>query len=763
MNKIFRKLLVRNIGANIKQFLSVILIIFLSTTLLSGFITNSCMLDKSINNYFNDTNLANLWVYTDKVSDSDEDFYNTLDAKYSKRLYFETSAEITSTRQQNNTKVFVSDGHVSTPYIESGKKGCLIDKHVAKNTNIKVTFDEIAFEYNLNLNGTVVPLKFKMRITGTMSFDECADTYSSWPVFVDEDLFLQYLNSAIKDTGISYTFEELPYNQVLIKTDNEEKAEQEIKEYYSSSESELIYLLGRDSVESVVFLNSEISQSKKMILVFPIIFFLVSVLVILTTIDQLILQERTKIGTLKSVGIQDKKILRHYSGYGAVLCGIGCVLGLILGPIVIPNVMFIKYDLVYSLPSDYVKLYVPWYLIFVLIGVILLGYFVSFLTCYKILHKKPIECLKPDIKYSFKSRGKHAKNMPLPLKMSLRNIKIKPIRTIMAIIGIGGCVSLLLCGFGIKDTIDNSIQNDFGRNFKYDISTTYVSSDFETKLNQIEDIQKYEKYTKIYAEIIAGENIKNINIYRIQPNSELTAIVLKENESCISKSLADELKIKTGDTVIVSDGETKTEIKIDKIVKTSVFNGLYTTKALNSSSGMNVYGAWIKCGNPNETSAKINAINGTNTANTMQKLYEAVENKVASIDLMTTTLKFFAIALAVVVLLNLIFLILKERVREIATLKVLGENMMTITLSLLFEILFMGIAGDILGMLLGYPLLIWVLKVNKVEIVNFIYYLSPLSFLWSSLIIFATIIIVCMLSIFKVKKINMIESLKSIE
>ena len=88
---------------------------------------------------------------------------------------------------------------------------------------------------------------------------------------------------------------------------------------------------------------------------------------------------------------------------------------------------------------------------------------------------------------------------------------------------------------------------------------------------------------------------------------------------------------------------------------------------------------------------------------------------------------------------------------------------MSITLSILFEILFMGIIGNFIGMLLGYPLLVWVLAINKVEVLNFIYYLSPLSFVWSSLLIFATIIIVCLLSVFKVKKINMIESLKSIE
>lgn len=763
MKKIFRKLLVRNIRANIKQFLSVILIVLLSTMLLSGFIVNSSTLDKSISNYFADTKLADLWVYTDKVTDADEEFYASCTESYSKRLYLETSAEVVSSRRQNNTKIYVSDGKVSTPYVESGQKGCLIDKNVAKNNNIKVTFDELEFEYNMKIGENIVPLQFKMRITGTMSLDECADTYSSWPVFVDEDLFLLYLNNAIANAGSEFRFEKLPYNQVLIKTNNQEETKQKINNYYETSESKLIYLFDRTSIESVVLLNSEIKQSKRMILVFPIIFLVVSVLVILTTIDQLILQEKTKIGTLKSIGIPDKKILRHYSGYGAVLCGIGSVIGLILGPLVIPNVMLIKYDLVYSLPSDYIKLNIPWYLLFVLVFMILLGYLVSFFACHNILHKKPIECLRQEIKYSFKSRGKNTKNVPLPLKMAMRNIKIKPVRTIMATIGIAGCVALLLCGFGIGNTIDHSVKNDFGGVFKYDVTSTYTNSNFEEKLNEIEGIKKYEKYTKFYTEVVAGKIKKNINVYEIEPNSTITTIALKENETCISKSLADELKIKKGDTVSISCGENRVDVKIDKIIVTSAFNGIYSSKQFSLTTIVKTYGVWIECDNPENVFVEVNKINGTNTAHTMKGMIDNIESKVSSIDLMTTTLKVFAISLAVVVLLNLIFLILKERVREIATLKVLGEGLMSITLSILFEILFMGIIGNFIGMLLGFPLLVWVLAINKVEVLNFIYYLSPLSFVWSSLLIFATIIIVCLLSVFKVKKINMIESLKSIE
>ena len=130
---------------------------------------------------------------------------------------------------------------------------------------------------------------------------------------------------------------------------------------------------------------------------------------------------------------------------------------------------------------------------------------------------------------------------------------------------------------------------------------------------------------------------------------------------------------------------------------------------------------------------------------------------------MTTTLKVFAILLAVVVLLNLIFLIMKERIKEIATLKVVGQNIFTIGLALFYEILVMALIGMPIGMLLGYPLLIWILKVNQVDVMNYLYHINAGSFIISAAVILLTIVAVSLVVLNRVKKINMIESLKSVE
>ena len=787
MNKIFKKLTRRTIASNFKQFLSVIVIVFLASMLMSGFVTNYFMLNNTITTYFSDTRLADAWLYVDKISSDDETYFASQSFEFDKRFYYESSAGIKDTSLSNNSKIYVYDGKISIPYKESGTWGCIIDKNVAKNNNIKIGFDEVEFDIEYTLPGLdkKVELHFSFLITGTMSLDECADIYSSWPIFITEETFLAGISSEFDRIinenypSLPNSFKEqlkteyvkIPYNQVLIKTKANENIDDvlsDVKNYYeNSTDSNLLYSFTQDSIESVVMLNSEIRQSKKMIYVFPIIFLLVSILIILTTIDQLVLQEKQRIGTLKSIGVPDKKILNHYSKFGAILCFIGASLGIIFGVAIIPSVMFIKYKLVYSLPNDYISLVLPtFWLLLVVFGITFLGFVVSKIACYNILHKKPIECLKFDVgnSKSLKKSSRKLKKLPFPVKMAMRNVKLKPLRTVMATIGIAGCVALLLCGFGISDTLNYSINYDFGKNLKYDINTTYTKSDFEEKLSGLEGLTGFEKYEKMYILAKSDSLVKNINVYQITEESMLTNFRLNLNESILSESLADDFNIKEGDALSLTLGGKTVEIVITKIAQTSVVNGLYIANDYGFDEIYKTKGMWIECANvTNEKVDFVNSINGTNTAKSMKGMMENINSKLSSISVMTTTLKIFAIALAVVVLLNLILLILKERVREIATLKVLGKDTLIISLSIFFEILFMSLFGSVLGMCFGYPLLVLVLSINKVEVMNFLYHINFSSFIFSVLLVIVTIVCVMFISTFKVKKINMIESLKSVE
>jgi len=803
VKKTFDKLLKRNIFSNFKQFLSIVIIVFLATTLLSGFIVNSYTLENGVNNYFKDSNLADAWIYVDNISNEDEQFFNNLsnskvcnqcgeiletsscenclnakihsnDLVYNKRLELSVVANLAGSNTQNNAKVFVYDKiKISAPYVFHDYNGCWIDESVAKNNNLKIGQDKILFnyEYVYDFNGVSqnIVLPFEFLITGTMALSECADTYSNWPILIDKTLFLNELNRLLNIefsgamagiTPINLT--ELTYNQILIKTQNLDKNIEKIVNYYeNNTNSNIITILKQDSIESVVLLKNEIEQSKKMIYIFPTLFFVVSVLVMVCSINQLILQERTKIGTLKSVGADNKLLLRHYSQYGAWLCAIGAAAGLIVGPLLIPEIMFIKYNIVYSLPRDYIKLsypMLPLFLIFVLI--IFMGWITSLFVCRKIINKKPAWCLKPEIKSEFKAKIKHY-NIPTSIKMAFRNIAMKPARVVMAVIGIAGCVALMISGFGIGDTLKNSIDNDLSRLFDYDVSSTFKNDDFIEKLNNFEEVDYVESYEKFYADLSHNEKVKKSNVYVICENSQVMSIKLTKGEAVISESVAEKLNLNSGDYVMILFNGHKVEVQIKSLIKTSLLNGLYVCGDYDFGDNYKTKGAWIKVNsNAYELADKLNLINGTNDAKTIEQMWKQAENKISSISVMTTTLKLFAFALAVVVLLNFVFLILKERNRQIATLKVLGQNLWSIVLAICFELIIISSIGLIVGMILGYPLLVLILTVNKVEIINFLYYISPLSFVLSALIIVFTLFLVALFLILKVKNINMIESLK---
>ena len=769
MDKILRKIRWRNIKANLKQFLSVILIMFLSTTLLFGFIVNSNTLNSSIDSYFEKTNLADLWVYADKVTDADKQFFEDNNLKYTERLFMSGEGKLLNQDTTNNTKVYVlpKKTTVSIPYIEKGRPGCLVDKNMAENLGIIINYDDIVFDVEVPISETetvVVPLK--LRITGTMNFNECADVYSSWPVVVDETTFILMMNLQLEEMfgTDSFNISKVPYNQIVLKTDNIEETKQKINTYYETSESNLLFLGDRDTVESVVLLNMELSQAQKMIYVFPVIFLIVSVMIILTTINQLILHEKGRIGTLKSIGVPDKKVLNHYSSYGAYLCAIGALVGLLFGPLIVPKVMFIKYNLVYSIPADFIKTQIPWlFAVLVFALMTLLGYVVSVLACYEILHKRPIECMRHQVNIKMKSRNKKSK-APIWVKMAVRNIRVKPVRTVMAMLGVAGCASLLLCGFGIGDTLNHGVKNDFGRLFDYDISSSYVSADFEEKLADIDGIVSYETYQEFSVKAIAGEKSKTISFMTFKADSKFAKFGLGENKMCLSKSVAKELGLKVGDKVVFETESGRAEVVVDKIEKTSFVNGAFATSNFGLTSTMTDHGVWLDCdGNFETIKGQINIISGTNDAGTIDEFVESANEKISSINSITTTLKVFAIMLAVVVLFNLIMLILKERTKDIATMKVVGQHIFAIGLSLIFEVFIISAIGSVLGLVLGFPVLMLVLSINKVQIVNYLYFINPLSYIYTFLIIFGTILVIGLFSLLKVKNINMIESLKSVE
>jgi putative ABC transport system permease protein len=353
----------------------------------------------------------------------------------------------------------------------------------------------------------------------------------------------------------------------------------------------------------------------------------------------------------------------------------------------------------------------------------------------------------------------------LPLKMAFRNILLSISRSIMLLLGVAGCVALLICAFGLKDTVNNSVRVETEVLFSYDISASYPLNKKEELIKYMEKNNfSYEFFESYLVNITSQEANLDIKVFYYQPSSNFTTI--DTNTSNISSMMAEKLHVGEGDELKLIYGSTTIEIIIGKVIETSLTQGLFIGFPLhnNPTTSSNI---WVKTNLSKNKTLKakeaIDEITKYNSAFTMIGLKGRIDTYTSSINLIQTIMLVFSILLAVTVLFNVSLLNFNERIRDIATMKVLGFSSFRVNQSFFLEILIIVILGTTGGVFLGYPLLYLVMSINKVETLNFIYYIEPISYVISvGVIIFVTTII-SLIFIFWIQRIKMIESLKSVE
>lgn len=776
--KILMRLARREMRKNRLQFASMIAITMLAVTLFCGFLSNTKTLEKAVNSYFDSANLYDLCVQLEKVSEEDRSYFASLGADAEYRVYAE------GTMDEKSVKLYVGDNRISRPINVQGEAGVLIERRTAELNNISVG-SSVTLGVSVPVGGTTKKIEIRAEVTGTMNFVETSSSSTTSAVYISEEKFAELLKETFPLFG--FTASDF-YNQVLLKTDSADALEAEIEAHYS--EGELLFVYDRSNTETAVLLTDEISQSRKMLYVFPVIFLLVSVFVILTTVNRLILEERTEIGTLKGLGFGEGEILRHYAGFGGVLCFIGGALGAVIGPFIVPTVMKVKYQLVYNIPFPAFPSFDVVGSVLAVAVVSLLAAAISVAVCRGVVKEKPAECMRPAapkdnlfLRVSRKREERAEKKetagrraprsgggkRALSLKMAARNIAVKPVRALMTVIGITGCVALLVCAFGIGDTVDNSLKTELYKQFTYDVSTPYTAaeSDFREKMDALVEageIEAYETYKIHYMTISTDEGSKDIKVYNFSSeNMTMTTLDTSGGKVVVSEAIADFLGLKKGETFRLGFGGRNFEFTADEIVATAITKGVF----LHTDEFSEVYGApsaWIRAEKvTEELLGKINEASGTAQATSVEELWNYVSEKVSSINAMKYTLMVFAILLSVVVLYNLSLLNINERTRDIATLKVLGFTRRKISASLLCEIMLLTVIGTALGLLLGYPITYLVLSINQIEIMSFLYCLRPVSYVYSALLAVITSLVINLIFGRSVGQVNMIESLKSVE
>ncbi len=448
----FRK---RNIQTNFYQFMLVVFVVAVSVCLIAGLFINFITLKSAVNNYFKNSNLPNLWVRANQISSEDENFYSSR-FEFDKRFMFESSYRTGSSDYEGI--FYVSDAKVSIPYIVEGDRedGCYVDIKFAKEHGFGLNHSTINFDFELG--GQTKSLRFK--IVGFISMAEDLLVDGDSVIFIDEEFFLESLKNNFD--GISDDFSDINYNEILISSEISQKDVEDIEKYYEGSSSELLSLTTKQELESFKKINAEIETAKNMLWIFPIIFVVISLLVVYSAISQLVLKERYNIGLLKSLGKSNRQIVSNYCGYGTTICFIGAVLGLLASPLIIPNMTFEVYDKLYNLPRAEVKLLCPALLIVCVIFVaVLIGYVSALFVVLSLTRKTPKECMSKFSKAGLASRKKKRK-LPANLSAVFRNMKLNISRTIMSVVGVAGSSLLVLLGFGVNKIMQkNAEKNGF--------------------------------------------------------------------------------------------------------------------------------------------------------------------------------------------------------------------------------------------------------------------------------------------------------------
>lgn len=549
-----------------------------------------------------------------------------------------------------------------------------------------------------------------------------------------------------------------------------------------------VFLLSRSSNLGYNSLSSSSDIVAGVSRVFPAFFLLVASLVCITTMTRMIDEERTQIGTLKALGYSNKEIITKYmvyAGSGAVL---GCGIGVTLGSVIFPTILWQAYRIMLYITDDIVlKFNLPLCLIVVgtYVAVML---FVTWYCCKRTLREEPAELIRPRAP----DAGKKVFLEYFPIwqkisflnKVTIRNIFRYRQRLAMMIVGIGGCTALLLTGFGLRDSIVNVVDYQFKEVTTYDMSVYFA--DGQTKEEQAEFLQRVRPFSKnamfyyqTSVELDYDNRVKEI--YLIAAESQVKDFIdlhsggksldlPSDNEVVLSVGAAEAMKIHVGDQVVLRNADMQTlELTVSGIYDNHVYNyAIVSPQGLELQWGEKPENqmAFIKMKDGKDAhaaSAEISGMADVMNISVSEDLADMVGSMMEALDLVVWVIVFCAGLLAIVVLYNLTNININERIREIATIKVLGFNAAETGAYVFKENMALTVIGSIIGLGMGYFLLLFVMSQVKIDMVWFKALATPLSYILSVLLTLLSACVVDFIFYFNLEKINMAEALKSVE
>lgn len=529
--------------------------------------------------------------------------------------------------------------------------------------------------------------------------------------------------------------------------------------------------------------------------IFPVFFFLIAALVSFTTMARMVDEQRQQMGTLKGLGYSDFDIAKKYLIYAAIACIVGTSLGLVAGYNIFPAVIFDAYGSMYSLPSVKITYYLSYALISIAIA-LLCTIGPAAWAAHASLRENPAMMMRPKAP----KNGKRVllervtfiwDRLSFNSKITVRNLMRYKARNMMTILGVAGCTALILTGYGIKNSISGLADTQFNDVMRYNAITAMRPE------ASAEEIASYDELVAATPEITdhlkvvqesykldkKGVNLQNVTVFAPLESENLPdfvslrdritqePIVLTDEGAVISEKLANLADVGPGDSIEIRNDEMQTyQIPIQAVTENYVNHYIYLTPSLYEE-------IFIQAAEPTTDlllfdepeswersfGSEVMGEQAVALVTFINSVDRSFAETLGSLDVVTLVLIVSAASLAFVVLYSLTNINVSERIRELSTIKVLGFYDVEVSMYIYRESLVLTLLGILFGFVLGKILSTVVLKMVEIDFMMFPPTIMPISYLYAGLLslLFSSVVMLIMHR--KLKQVDMIEALKSVE
>ncbi|MCI5736673.1 MAG: FtsX-like permease family protein [Methanobrevibacter ruminantium] len=764
MKMLFRKML-RDFKDHKAQFLSIFLMALIGVFAFTGISGEAVGLVEVSSSYYEDTNLADGWIYGEEIADDVFSDIKSMDEikDAQREMVVDTVANYSSDPditlhivegKQNISKFYLFKGQDFNP---NDEEGIWIDKRFADGRNLDIG-DKITLRFDGN--------KVSKTVRGIMYSPEYVYYIQEGSLLPD---FSQVGFAYMPSKGADF---DIVYNTIAL--DGYEELDE--KDFKSALEEELgqkayVQYVDRDNNVGIKTLQDEISQHQMFSGIFPAIFVLVSLLTLVTTMSRVISAQRMQIGTLKAMGYSNNSIILHYLSYGFVLSLTGSVLGLVIGPLTIPYLFYPTMSSTYSLPS-----WGPsWDISFFAVAALMVvsSVLISYISVKGISDENPAETIRPKapklVSSGLIERTKIWKRFSFNERWNYRDAKRNKTRAIMSVFGVFACALLVMSAFGMVDSINDVEDWQYNQIYNFNSKLILEENITDSQLDHILDETGGEGIREEAIEL-KYKGIKKTGTLTVMNDSEYYKVTdanrnyihLDPDGIAISDKMAEVLGLKVGDKVRwhVAGNPKWIDSEITETYSIPFGQGLIMSPEVFDEIGGDDYNYSTNVV-LTQKDVKEN-YTGVSSITTSEDIRKGWNTMTEALDLMVSVLTTFAIVLAVVVLYNLGLLSFTEIQRELATLKVLGFNSKSLRRLLLTQNLWFSTIGFILAIPGAYILMGIMMGSTGDE------YCFPINiYLWnfvvSFLITFGLSVLVNLAFSRKIKKVNMVESLKSNE